>query len=156
MLFNVCMSMPSAFATLFMSRPKLFNNSMKSISSPVNGLCSFGQLWLHCGQVQRSINRKWQPWTHFRLPDGITDRCGLVPLNMPVWLLSLFCLLPLRRPAIPSEFRLDQLSQRFVVLSSKFYHEKKIAGYDPTEINLLGYRIFSCLSGLIIRLAYDM
>lgn len=98
MLFNVCMSMPRAFATLFISRPKLLSSSIKSISSPVKGLCNLGQLWLHCGQVQRSIVRNWQFWSHFRLSDGITDRCGLVPLNMIVWLLPLTCLPPLRRP----------------------------------------------------------
>lgn len=91
--------MPRAFATLFMSRPKLLSSSIKSISSPVKGLCSLGQLWLHCGQVQRSIIRKWQSWLQCRLLDGITDRCGLVPLNMPVWLLPLTCLPPFRRPA---------------------------------------------------------
>lgn len=44
-----------------MSKPKDFNNSMKSISSPVKGLCNLGQEWLHWGQEHRS-NLLWMQW----------------------------------------------------------------------------------------------
>lgn len=53
-LFKVCVSIPSARATLSMSNPNDLSRSIKLSSSPVKGLCSFGHEWLHCGQEQRS------------------------------------------------------------------------------------------------------
>lgn len=78
MLFNVCMSMPKAWATLSMSKPKDLSSSMKSISSPVKGLWSLGQEWLHCGQEHLSKRL----WVHLR-PFGFfwerkTDLDGLL------------------------------------------------------------------------------
>merc|ERR550517_2419035 len=53
-LFNAATSIPKAAATLDMFSPKDLRSSRKSISSPVLGLCSFGQERLHCGQLHTS------------------------------------------------------------------------------------------------------
>jgi len=57
MLFKAAMSIPKAAATLDMLSPKDLRSSRKSISSPVIGLCSFGQERLHCGQLHTSTCR---------------------------------------------------------------------------------------------------
>ena len=60
MVCRVVRSMPRALAMLVRSRPNCNSRSMKSISSPVNGLRIFGQDRLHWGQPQWSS--RW--WVH--------------------------------------------------------------------------------------------
>lgn len=122
-LFKVCISIPRALATLAMSNPKDFNNSIKSISSPVKGLWSFGQEWLHCGQVHLSIKCCWHFWGR------LTADRALFRLTVPTFgdLIGRFLFF------LPKK----KFEKSYALLRTRFVYLKKISHLDLSSSSLL-------------------